>query len=346
MVKAKKIFRFVLIKPSHYDADGYVIQWVRSAIPSNTLATLNGLAVECASSNCLGDDVEIVIDAYDETNSRIRPQRIIRDIQSADAGMVGFVGVQSNQFPRTMDMARPLRAAGLQVVIGGFHVSGCISMLSSLPTDIQETVDLGISIYAGEAEGRLEEVLQDAWRGELKPIYNKMDDLPGMEGATAPILPPTRIKRTAGAHTSFDAGRGCPYQCSFCTIINVQGRKSRYRSADDVEAIIRSNLAQGVNRFFITDDNFRPQQELGADLRPPDRAARGRGPGRQVHHPGRHPVPQDARISSRRRGAPAVPASTSGWKTSIPTTWSRPRRTRTRSPNTAPCSRCGKTSGP
>ena len=44
--------------------------------------------------------------------------------------------------------------------------------------------------------------------------------------------------------------------CSFCTIINVQGRKSRRRSADDVEQIIRSNLAQGINRFFITDDNF------------------------------------------------------------------------------------------
>ncbi|MDQ6706307.1 MAG: radical SAM protein, partial [Acidobacteriota bacterium] len=38
--------------------------------------------------------------------------------------------------------------------------------------------------------------------------------------------------------------------------INVQGRKSRRRSADDVEEIIRRNLAQGVNRFFITDDNF------------------------------------------------------------------------------------------
>ena len=56
--------------------------------------------------------------------------------------------------------------------------------------------------------------------------------------------------------TSFDAGRGCPFQCSFCTIINVQGRKSRYRSADSVEQILRMNWKQGVNRFFITDDNF------------------------------------------------------------------------------------------
>jgi radical SAM superfamily enzyme YgiQ (UPF0313 family) len=56
--------------------------------------------------------------------------------------------------------------------------------------------------------------------------------------------------------TSFDAGRGCPFQCSFCTIINVQGRKSRRRSADEIEEIVRQNLRLGINRFFITDDNF------------------------------------------------------------------------------------------
>ena len=71
-----------------------------------------------------------------------------------------------------------------------------------------------------------------------------------------PLLPRERVKRTAGAVTSFDAGRGCPYQCSFCTIINVQGRKSRRRSPDDIEEIVRANVAQGLHRFFITDDNF------------------------------------------------------------------------------------------
>jgi radical SAM superfamily enzyme YgiQ (UPF0313 family) len=42
---------------------------------------------------------------------------------------------------------------------------------------------------------------------------------------------------------AFDAGRGCPFQCSFCTIINVQGRKPRWRDADDVEQLVRANLA-------------------------------------------------------------------------------------------------------
>ena len=68
----------VLIKPSHYDDDGYVIQWLRSAIPSNTLAVMNGLALECKERRVLGDDVEIDVSAVDETNTRIRPERIAR----------------------------------------------------------------------------------------------------------------------------------------------------------------------------------------------------------------------------------------------------------------------------
>ena len=43
-----KRFRVVLIKPSHYDPDGYVIQWLRSTLPSNSLASVYGLIKECA----------------------------------------------------------------------------------------------------------------------------------------------------------------------------------------------------------------------------------------------------------------------------------------------------------
>ncbi|MDP8981818.1 MAG: radical SAM protein [Acidobacteriota bacterium] len=248
-------FSLVLIKPTHYDDDGYLIQWFRSAIPSNTLAVMNGLALECKTRRVLGDDVDIVVQAYDETNTRVRTDRIARQL-SGTRGLVALIGVQSNQFPRAMDIARRLRAAGVQVCLGGFHVSGCLSMLPELPPELKEAMDLGISLFAGEAEGRFEEVLRDAWNGTLKPLYNYMADLPSLDGATMPMLPASRIKRTGGHLTSFDAGRGCPFLCSFCTIINVQGRKSRRRSADDVEQIIRGNLAQGINRFFITDDNF------------------------------------------------------------------------------------------
>jgi len=253
----RRQFQLFLIRPSHYDDDGYVIQWLRSVVPANSLASLYGLALDCQARGVLGDDVELVITAYNESNTRIRPERIVRAIRaSGGLGLVGFVGVQSNQFPRAVDLARPLRAAGIQVCIGGFHVSGCLAMLPEMQDDLKEALALGISLFAGEAEGRLDSVLRDALAGRMQPIYNYMDELPPLEDAVLPILPAARIGRSIGRTASFDAGRGCPFQCSFCTIINVQGRKSRYRSADDVEAIIRSNLAQGVDHFFITDDNF------------------------------------------------------------------------------------------
>lgn len=251
-------FHFVMIKPTHYDDDGYPIQWFRSAIPSNTLACLNGLAEAARASTALGENVRIHLHTYDETNTRVRPERIIRMIErSGGRALIAMVGVQSNQFPRSVDLARVFRAAGLPVAIGGFHVSGCLAMLKEMPPEMAAAQELGISFFAGEAEDdRLDEVLRDAHAGTLKPLYNFMSDLPSLEGEPTPILPSKHIRFTAGSHTSFDLGRGCPYQCSFCTIINVQGRKSRFRSPDDLERIIRDNHAQRIDRFFITDDNF------------------------------------------------------------------------------------------
>jgi hypothetical protein len=102
----------------------------------------------------------------------------------------------------------------------------------------------------------LGQVLRDAFENKLPEIYNFMDDLPSIEAVATPLLPAERVHLTAGATTSFDAGRGCPFTCSFCTIINVQGRKSRRRSPEDIEKIVLSNVAQGLHSFFITDDNF------------------------------------------------------------------------------------------
>src|SRR5260370_42541413 len=121
-----KRFSLVLIKPSHYDDDGYVIQWLRSAIPSNTLAVMNGLALDCQERRVLGDDVVIDISAVDEWNTRIKPERVARQIaRGGGRGLAALVGVQSNQFPRAMDIARRLRAAGVQVCIGGLPASRC-----------------------------------------------------------------------------------------------------------------------------------------------------------------------------------------------------------------------------
>jgi radical SAM superfamily enzyme YgiQ (UPF0313 family) len=250
-------FRVVMIKPSHYDDEGYVIRWMRSCIPSNTLACLYGITQAVVTSGRLGPNVDVPIDVYDETNQRIPIQKIIRQLTvPGSPGVVCLAGVQSNQFPRAMDLAREFRQAGLTVLIGGFHVSGCLSMLETLPADLTAAMDSGITLVAGEVEEHWGDVLEDALHGRLRPLYNFLKDLPNLQGQTPPVLPPDVIARYVGHLTTFDAGRGCPFECSFCTIINVQGRKSRYRSADDIEAIIRANHRMGIKRYFITDDDF------------------------------------------------------------------------------------------
>lgn len=255
------VFQLVLIKPSHYDDDGYVIQFFKSTIPANSLACLYGLAQDCAERHGLGERVEIKLTACDEMNTRINVEKLARSIHTTgNHGLVAMVGVQSNQFPRAVDLAREFRSRGIQVAIGGFHVSGCLAMLPELPADLEAAMELGITLYAGELEGRVDEFLGAAYRKELKPLYNFMGSLPGLDGEPVPYLPLSLIKRTASRRASFDAGRGCPYLCSFCTIINVQGRRSRTRTADDVERLARRNLAQGITNFFISDDNMARNQ--------------------------------------------------------------------------------------
>src|SRR5277367_5586375 len=262
---AKPRFQLLLVKPSHYDDDGYVIRWWRAMIPSNSLAAVYGIAADCAERQVLGPDVGIDIEAIDETNTRVDVPALIAKLRdNGNFGLLALVGVQSNQYPRALDIAREFRTAGIAVAIGGFHVSGCLSMLDGRAVELDECRAMGIAMFAGEAENRLDDILRDASAGRLAPLYNFMKDLPAMDGTPVPFLPKRYVERTLGLSASFDAGRGCPYQCSFCTIINVQGRKSRYRSADDVEHLVRLNWAQGIHKFFITDDNFARNDEWEA----------------------------------------------------------------------------------
>ncbi|MBV8763789.1 MAG: B12-binding domain-containing radical SAM protein [Hyphomicrobiales bacterium] len=250
-------FHIEIIKPSHYDRDGYVIQWWKAWIPSNSMASLYAIAQDCSARQVLGKDVAIEVAAFDEMNIKIPVDRIARRItQMGHGGLVCLVGVQTNQFPRAMAIARKLRAKGVPVAIGGFHVSGCMSMLKELTPELREALDLGIILFAGEAEEHFEAFIKDVYQGAPKAVYNYMHDLPNLQGHIIPYLPRDLVQRYDGILSSFDAGRGCPFQCSFCTIINVQGRKSRWRDADDIERIVRTNAAQGISRFFVTDDNF------------------------------------------------------------------------------------------
>ena len=253
-----KRFHVVLIKPSKYDEDGYVISWFRGVLVSNSMAMMNALTEQAEHDKVLGPDVEIITHFYDETVRRIPVKRLVREVQSGvDRAVVCMVGVQTNQFTRAVDLGKEFIACGLNVMVGGFHVSGSIQMLPRVPDEIQEGIDAGITMVAGEVENRWSELLKDAYNNSLKPLYNFLNDQPSLEGAVVPFTSKENLSFNGDSRqTSFDAGRGCPFKCSFCTIINVQGNAMRGRTPDDIEALIKRNQAQDMRGFFITDDNF------------------------------------------------------------------------------------------
>jgi hypothetical protein len=134
------------------------------------LAVLCGLAQECADQRVLGEDVAFEIHAFDETNAHISPAKIAGLIEKTDDGMVMLVGVQSNQFPRALDIAALLREDGIRVTVGGFHLSGTMAMLKDTDPYVKKALNLGVSLFAGEAEGRLAQVLREVEKLTISSI--------------------------------------------------------------------------------------------------------------------------------------------------------------------------------
>jgi radical SAM superfamily enzyme YgiQ (UPF0313 family) len=254
-------FRIVLIKPSKYDDDGYVIRFWKGVLPSNTLNVLHGLTEDVRARRIFGD-LPIEVTTFDETAEKVPLKQIIRWGREAGTRLlVCMVGVQTNQFPRAVDMARVFRAEGIAVIIGGFHTSGTVNMLGEQEPDIQELFRDGICAVSGEVEGKWEMILADFLHGELKPLYSFAQDLQNLVDIEDSPLPRTSAKTMRHfAYPSFgtaDTSRGCPFACSFCTIINVQGRTMRERSPQSIATMMRRNyLENGVSFYFFTDDNF------------------------------------------------------------------------------------------
>lgn len=249
----------VLIKPSKYDDDGYVLRHLNGVLPSNTLACINALSEDIRRRQALRDGLDMTIDLLDEAVHKINPDKIIRrSRRNGWKTIVCLVGVQSNQYPRAIDLARSFRRAGLDVLIGGFHVSGMLSLFHRVTPDVQEILDLGVTVVAGEIEAHWEDILRDALLDELKPIYNFLEDTPDLSTPPVPIANKKYLRRFVyKKFGTIDCGRGCPFSCSFCSIINVQGRKMRMRDPDAIAHAIKENYNNGgVTYYFFTDDNF------------------------------------------------------------------------------------------
>src|SRR5207244_8072119 len=134
------------------------------------------------------------------------------------------------------------RSCGASVSVGGFHVSGSLVMLPSTPPELQALIDLGVTLVNGEVEDAWGDILRDAAAGRLAPLYDRIADKPDLRQAPVPCLDRATLRRFVYRHFgTLDAGRGCPFTCSFCTIINVQGRTMRGRAAATIAAAIESN---------------------------------------------------------------------------------------------------------
>ena len=255
----RKQLRIVLIRPSKYDDEGYVIRHLRGVLPSNTLACLTSLTEDIAKRGVLGRDVELKVEIYDDTVQKIPVKRIIRSNRPPGRRtVVALAGVQSNQFPRAADLARKFRAGGVQVLIGGFHVSGTLALSQVITPEIQELIDIGVSVTKGEVEETWGEILRDAWEDRLKPVYDFLDCKPDLYSQPVPLIDPKHLKRFITSNFgTIDCSRGCPFNCSFCSIINVQGRKMRVRSPELLAETLRENYRRHrIDFYFFTDDNF------------------------------------------------------------------------------------------
>ncbi|MBN1566399.1 MAG: B12-binding domain-containing radical SAM protein [Acidobacteria bacterium] len=151
--------------------------------------------------------------------------------------LVGITAFTS-QASRAYEVAGCFRRLGVPVVMGGIHATMCLD-------EVMEHVD---SVVTGEAEGVWPQVLEDAKRGSLKSRY---------DGGLAEIkeVPLARHDLLAGnyAFGAIQTTRGCPLNCSFCSVTAFNGARYRQRPIPDV---VREFQAIPEKRVLVVDDNL------------------------------------------------------------------------------------------
>jgi radical SAM superfamily enzyme YgiQ (UPF0313 family) len=141
---------------------------------------------------------------------------------------------------RAYQIAAQYRKRGIPVVIGGYHPT-------FLPDEGLEHAD---AVVKGDAEGIWGQVLEDASKDRLQPMYES-DKFPDLAG----VIPDRSIfdgKRYAPMGL-VQYSRGCKFNCSFCSIRAFYGNNLRQRPVEDVVEDVRRS---GKRHIFIVDDNI------------------------------------------------------------------------------------------
>jgi radical SAM superfamily enzyme YgiQ (UPF0313 family) len=246
-----------LVRPTNYTDDGYPIRMRVGVIRSNTLTQMGTLARDLVSYPFF-QGLSVNVRLIDEAIQRVPVVEILgRSRLPGVKTIVMLVGVQTNQFPRALDVASWFLPRQIPVMIGGFHVSGMMAMVG-LTADLRDALCRGVVLVAGEVEGeRLPGIVEDVLRGKAEPLYNFLTPTPDLSAIPTPRLTRADLEGFASPYSTIDTGRGCVFTCDFCTIINVQGRTMRCRAPAQVVEFVRRNYHEtGIVHSFFTDDNI------------------------------------------------------------------------------------------
>jgi radical SAM superfamily enzyme YgiQ (UPF0313 family) len=160
------------------------------------------------------------------------------------------ISVETFTALRAYKIARQFRARGVPVVMGGYHVT-------LLPEEARQEAD---AIVIGDAEVVWRQVLDDARRRRLQPVYHGLGrrELRGLRPRRE-IFADKRYQNI----TLVEFARGCHFKCDFCSITAFHGASQNHRPAREVAAEME---ATGSRRFFIVDDNLVSQPARAREL--------------------------------------------------------------------------------
>ena len=175
------------------------------------------------------------------------------DLQWADLVMISAMIVQKDS---AQDTIRRARALGKKVVAGG--------PLWAIESHHTDPVDHTI---IGESEHLLPQFISDYQNGTAKAVYDS-PNLPELSNTPVPDFQSIRLKNYSSMLLQFS--RGCPFNCEFCDIIEIYGRKARTKSNDQFLCEIDALYASGWRgSVFIVDDNFIGNKTAIRKLLPP-----------------------------------------------------------------------------
>ena len=159
-----------------------------------------------------------------------------------DADIIGICGMMV-QFKRQKEIIKFYKEKGYTVVVGGSGASLCPEMYENI-ADV---------IISGEAEYIWKEFCSDYEKGSYKKLY-KENGTVNMADVPVPRFDLLKMDRYKTASIQFS--RGCPYNCEFCDIIVMFGRKPRNKSNTQIGKELDALRKNGIVNIFFVDDNF------------------------------------------------------------------------------------------